>query len=172
MDSADRYLALIDAREAASDEEGKSRLEHEWSVFLDDAAARGKTPAQRMVYDSHRVSAYIATRQPEKALPMLEQSERDAPDDYNPPARLALIYKEMKEYEKALAASDRALARVYGPRKILVLTTRADIYLAKGDAKAAKETIAQAVEYAKSLPPGQRSEARIASLEKRLAAMP
>ena len=33
---------------------------------------------------------------------------------------------------------------------------------AKGDTKAAKETIAQAVEFAKSLPEGQRSEGRIA----------
>ncbi|HUP62210.1 MAG TPA: thiol reductase thioredoxin [Thermoanaerobaculia bacterium] len=170
-DRSGLYLALIDAREAMNDEKRKTKLQHEWAAFLDDAAARAKTLAQRMVYDSHRLSASIVIGAPEKAIPMLELSERDAPDDYNPPARLALAYKAMKEYDKALAASDRALAKVYGPRKILVLTTRADIYLAKGDAKAAKETIAQAVEYAKSLPPGQRSEARIAGLEKRLASM-
>lgn len=170
-DRSGLYLALIDAREALGDEEGAKKLQHEWASFLEGAAARAKTPAQRMVYDSHRVSAYITIGTPEKAIPMLEQSERDSPDDYNPPARLALAYKEMKEYDKALAASDRALARVYGPRKLVVLTARADIFLGKGDAKAAKETIAQAVEYAKALPPGQRSEARIASLEKRLASM-
>ena len=118
------------------------------------------------------MSAYIDLGTPEKAVPMLEQSERDFPDDYNPPARLALAWKAMKEYDKALAASDRALARVYGPRKIGVLTTRADIFAAKGDAKAAKDTIAQAIEVAKSLPEGQRSDRRIASLEKRLASMP
>ena len=52
---------------------------------------------------------------------MLEQSEKDFPNDYNPPARLALAYKAMKQYDEALAASDRALAKVYGPRKIAVL---------------------------------------------------
>ena len=77
----------------------------------------------------------------------------------------------MKDYDKALAASDRALARVYGPRKLSVLSVRADIFVAKGDPKAARETIVQAIEYAKSLPEGQRSESRIASLEKRLASM-
>jgi tetratricopeptide (TPR) repeat protein len=170
-DRSGLYMALIDARDAAGEDEDVVRLKHEWSAFLEGAAARAKTPEQRTVYDSHRVSAYLELGTPEKAIPMLEQSERDFPDDYNPPARLALAYKAMKQYDQALAASDRALARVYGPRKIAVLTTRADIFLEKGDAKAAKETIQQAVEVAKALPEGQRSDRRIASLEKRLASM-
>lgn len=171
-DRSGLYLALIEAREAFKDEESAGKLKTEWSAFLEQAAARAKTPEQRTVYDSHRVSAYIELGTPEKAVPMLEQSERDFPDDYNPPARLALIYKTMKEYDKALAASDRALARVYGPRKLVVLTGRADIYTAMGDNTNARAAIAQAIEYAKSLPEGQRNERRIASLEKRLASMP
>ena len=171
-DRSGLYLALIDARDAAGDDEEAVRLKHEWSAFLEDAAARAKTPEQRTVYDSHRVSAYVDLGMPEKAIPMLEQSERDFPDDYNPPARLAYAYKAMQKYDEALAASDRALARVYGPRKITVLSARADIFAAKGDPKAAKETIQQAIEVAKALPEGQRSERRIAFLEKRLASMP
>ena len=77
----------------------------------------------------------------------------------------------MKDFDKALAASDRALARVYGPRKLSVLSVRTDIYTAKGDTKAARETMAQAIAFAKSLPEGQRSERRIASMEKKLAGM-
>lgn len=170
-DRSGLYIALIDARDAAGDDEEAVRLKQEWSSFLEGAAARAKTPEQRTVYDSHRLSAYLDLGTPEKAIPMLEQSERDFPDDYNPPARLAAAYKAMQKYDEALAASDRALARVYGPRKIVVLTTRADIYVAKGDAKAAKETIQQAIEVAKALPEGQRNERRIAFLEKRLASM-
>ncbi len=170
-DRSGLYLALIEGADASGDDDAVVKLKHEWSSFLDDAAARAKTPEQRTVYDSHRVSAYLELDTPEKAVPMLEQSERDFPDDYNPPARLALAFKAMKEYDKALAASDRALARVYGPRKIAVLSVRADIYLAMGDTKAAKETIVQAVELAKALPEGQRSAGRIAGLEKRLASM-
>jgi tetratricopeptide (TPR) repeat protein len=170
-DRSGLYLALIESADASGDDDEVVRLKHEWSSFLEDAAARAKTPEQRTVYDSHRVSAYLELGTPEKAIPMLEQSERDFPDDYNPPARLALAFKAMKEYDKALSASDRALARVYGPRKIAVYSVRADIYVAKGDSEAAKETIAQAVAFAKSLPEGQRSEGRITSLEKRLASM-
>ena len=170
-DRSSLYLARIEARDQAGDDEEVVRLKHEWSAFLDGAAARAQTAEQRAVYDSHRLSAYLELGMPEKAVPMLEQSERDFPDDYNPPARLAYAFRAMKEYDKALAASDRALARVYGPRKINVLSVRADIYLDMQKFEAAKETVRQAIAVAKALPEGQRSEKRIASLEKRLASM-
>ncbi|HEY0156555.1 MAG TPA: thiol reductase thioredoxin [Thermoanaerobaculia bacterium] len=170
-DRSGLYLSLIEARDVTGDDEGAIALKVEWSKFLDAAAARAKTPEQRAVYDSHRLSAYLELQMPERAVTMLQQSERDFPDDYNPPARLALAYKELQQYDQALAASDRALARVSGPRRLSVLSVRADIFEAKGDAKAARETVAQAIEYAKSLPEGQRSERRIAALERRLAAL-
>jgi tetratricopeptide (TPR) repeat protein len=167
-DRSGLYIALIEARDAAGDEESVIALKMEWSRFLDTAAARAKTPEQRSVYDAHRLTAYVDLGMPEKAIPMLEQSERDFPQDYNPPARLAYAYKVMNDLDKALAASDRALAKVYGPRKLSVLSVRADIYEAKGDKPAARETLRQAIDYARSLPEGQRSERRIGALEKRL----
>jgi tetratricopeptide (TPR) repeat protein len=170
-DRSGLYISLIDARDAAGDDEGAVALKSEWAKFLEDAAARAKTAEQRAVYDSHRLSAYLDLGTPEKAIPMLEQSERDFPNDYNPPARLALAWKAMKEYDKALAASDRALSKIAGPRRLSVLSARADIFAAKGDVKAAKETIEAAIAYAKSLPEGQRSENRIKGLEKKLASM-
>lgn len=170
-DRSGLYMSLIDARDAAGDDEGAVALKSEWASFLEKAAADAKTAEQRAVYDSHRLSAYLDLGTPEKAIPMLEQSERDFPNDSNPPARLALAWKALKDYDKALAASDRALSKIEGPRRLSVLSVRADIFTAKGDTKAAKETIAAAVEYAKSLPEGQRSEARIKSLEKKLASM-
>ncbi len=170
-DRSGLYMALIEARDASGDDEGVVELKARWSAFLEDAAARAKTPEQRTVYDSHRLSAFLELGMPQKAIPMLEQSERDFPDDYNPPSRLAIAYRAMERWDDALAASDRALARVSGPRRITVLTARADIYVAKGDPKSARETLVQAIAYAKSLPEGQRSERRIASLEKRLSGL-
>jgi hypothetical protein len=58
---------------------------------------------------------------------------------------------------------------VYGPRRIRVLTTRAEILKDRGDADAARAALRDAVEFAESLPPGQRSEDTIASLKKKLA---
>jgi tetratricopeptide (TPR) repeat protein len=166
------YISLVDEREAAHDEIGKKKLESDWAAFLEGAAASAETAEGRTAFDSHRLSAYLALNEPERAIPMLEESQRDFPDDYNPPARLAMAYKAMKRYDDALAASDQALARVYGPRKILIWNNRADIYAAKGDLPAAREALQEALHAAEELPPGQRSENQIASLKKKLSDMP
>jgi hypothetical protein len=99
---------------------------------------------------------------------MLEASEKDFPQDYNPPARLAAAYQAMKEWDKAVAASDRALRLVYGPRKLRVLETKADVLKSKGDLPGARRTIEEAVAFAEALPAGQRSDARVAGLKKKL----
>lgn len=165
------YISLLGAREAARDSAGARTVAEAWSAFLDREAARAKTPDARVVFDSHRLSAYIETSRPEKAVPMLEASERDFPDDYNPPARLALAYRAMKRWDQALAASDRALAKAYGPRKLLYFQNRADIHLGAGDSTAARRTLEDAVGYAESLPDGQKSDATIAGLRRRIAAL-
>jgi tetratricopeptide (TPR) repeat protein len=170
-DRSGLYQSLIGAREAAGDKEGAQKLTEEWSAFLDAEAAKAKTAEQRAAYDPHRLGAYIALKHPEKAVPMLEQTERDLPDDYNAPARLASAYKAMGKFDEALAANDRALAKAYGPRKIGIYRTRADIYAAKGDTAAAKATINEAIQYAESLPEGQKSDRTIAALKKKLETM-
>lgn len=167
-DHSGLYDSLVSAREAVKDEAGAAKLRDEWIAYLEGEAAKAKTAEQRAVYDPHRLSLYIMLKTPEKAIPMLEQSEKDFPNDYNPPARLAIAYKAMNRFDDALAASDRAMARVYGPRKITVFRTRYDIYTAKGDKEMAKKTLEEAIRYAKSLPKEQVSKAMIDSLEKRL----
>jgi hypothetical protein len=170
-DRSSVYMSLLEARKNAQDEAGAKQVAAEWSAFLDGAAARAKTPDQRTVYDPHRLTAYIELGQPERAIPMLKASERDFPGDYNPPARLAAAYKAMQRWDEALAASDRALAKAYGPRKLNLLQTRADIYAGRGDRQAARRTLEEAVRTAEALPPGQRSENTIASIKKKLEAL-
>ena len=165
------YETLASEREDAKDEEGRKKVLQERAKFLEAAAARAKTPDARAVFDSHRLGTYLDLGEPERAIPMLQASERDLPDDYNPPARLAVAYRAMKKYDEALAASDRALPKAYGPRKLGILQTRADIYKEKGDPAAARRTIEQAIQLAESLPEGQRSDRTIASLKKKLDAM-
>jgi hypothetical protein len=167
-DRSGLYETLIDSRAAAKDEAEAHALREEWAAYLEGEAEKAKTPEQRAVFDPHRLTAYLQLNQPEKAIPMLEQSQRDLPNDYNPPARLAVAYKAMGRFDDALAASDRALKLVYGPRKIGVYRTRADIYAAKGDKEAAKQTIREAIAYAESLPEQQRSTQTIAALKKKL----
>lgn len=162
---------LISARESVKDEAGARRLHEERLALLEREAAKAKTPEQRAVFDSHRLTEYLALKEPEKAIPMLQQSERDLPKDYNPPARLASAYRAMGKYDEALAANNRALALAYGPRKIGIYRTRADIYTSMGDAAKAKQTLEEAIRYAEALPEGQRSDRMIAMLKKKLEAM-
>ena len=160
--------AFVTEREAAGDEAGKKKTLEDWAAYLDGEAAKAKTKDVRAAFDAHRLTAYLELGQPERAIPMLEAAERDFPDDYNPPARLALAYRAMKKYDEALAASDRALARAYGPRKLVILSARADIYAKKGDRAAARKTREDALAWAEALPKEQVSERQIAALKKQL----
>jgi len=143
----------------------------ECAALLERGAAAATTPEQRVVFDSHRLAVYRELGQPERAVPMLEASQQDFPDDYNPPARLALAYRAMKQYDKALAASDRALAMAYGPRKLLLYDNRVDILVAQGDSVKARQTLQSAIRDGEAMPDGQRSGGRIAGLKKRLSTM-
>jgi tetratricopeptide (TPR) repeat protein len=115
------------------------------------------------------VGAALALGDPGRAIPLLQASERAAPKDYNPPYRLAVLYRELKRYPEALAASERALARAYGPRKLRVLSQLATIQEARGDAAAARRALEDAIAYAATLPPSQRNEKLEQRLQSRLA---
>jgi tetratricopeptide (TPR) repeat protein len=159
---------LVDGEKDLGDTTRARRTAQEWARFLEGEAARARTPEERTVFDSHRLSAYLELEQPERAVEMLLASERDLPDDYNPPARLAVAYLRMERYPDALAASNRAVARVYGPRKVRVLQNHADILTAMADTAGARQALVDALALAESLPEGQRSERTIASLRKKL----
>ncbi len=167
-DRSDAYRLLVAARQDAHDGAGARAAAADWAQLLESAAAQAETPSARAVFDAHRLAAYLALGQPERALPMLAASERDFPNDFNPPARLALAFAALKRYEEALAASDRALARVRGPRRITILRARAEILDSKGDHPAALRVLGEALALAESLPAGQRSPRTIAALRQQL----
>jgi tetratricopeptide (TPR) repeat protein len=162
------YQSLAEERGAAKDEAGEKKVLEGWVTYLDGEAAKARTPAERTVFDSHRTSACLALGQPGRVVPALRESEKDFPDDYNPPQRLAIVYGAMKRYDEALAASDRALARAYGPRKLVVYRTRVDLLKKKGDLESAKKVLREMLAYAEALPAEQRSDRTIASIRKQL----
>jgi tetratricopeptide (TPR) repeat protein len=143
-DRSGLWDTLVSAREQRGDTEGAREAAKKWARFLEAEAARAKTPQARAVFDSHRLSAYLVLGEPERAVPMLEQTERALPDDYNAPARLAVAYLAMHAPKKALDASQRAEKKVYGPRSISVLVNEAKAQVALGDAPAAAATLDRA----------------------------
>jgi thiol-disulfide isomerase/thioredoxin len=162
------YISLISARDDAKDTAEKAKLLEAWIALLEDGAAKAVDANARAVFDSHRLAAYLEAGQPERAVRMLEAAERDLPADYNPPARLAVAYLAMKKHNLALAASDRALAKSYGPRRLGQLRTRADILLAMGRPADAKAVLEQAIAEYQALPQAQRSERTLAGLKQKL----
>jgi thioredoxin-like negative regulator of GroEL len=153
-DRSSLYLSLITVQQKSKPEEAK-RLAKAWSKALDTQAASETEPVRRRVWDPHRVEAYLAIEEPERAIPMLEQSEREAPEDYNAAARLARVYLTLNKLAEARAAIDRALPLATGPRKLRLYSLKADIQVAANDKPGAGATLNEALDFFRSsqLPP-------------------
>jgi len=167
-DRSGLYATLVDARDRQDDQAGAKAAAVAWLDWLDTQAKTAPSPEARAALDGYRVSASISADELARELPWLETSERDLPSDYNPPARLAILLGKLGRYDEALAASDRALALVYGPRKITILSARATIYEQKGDKAAMTATLEEALAYAETLPAPQQPKRTIARLKERL----
>ncbi|MDP2270692.1 MAG: thioredoxin family protein [Archangium sp.] len=168
-DMSGLYEVLVAEREAAKDDAATQKLAGDWLAFLEAQAAKAATPAARAVFDPHRVSAALGSKQAEKMVEPLLLSEKEFPKDYNPPARLAVIYRELGKFDEGLKAIERALSKCKeGPRKLRLFDTKASLQDKKGDAAGKRKTIEEAVKYAKKLPKTQVSEKRIAALEAQL----
>ena len=170
-DRAGLYDALATARTKAGDQKGaRARSEEAWA-FLVAERSKGKTPDSRTMLDSWIVGTAMELGDPGRAVPLLKESEKAAPTDYNPPYRLAVLYLELEKNDEALAAIDRALALAYGPRKIRVLAQRATVLEAKGDGAGARKALEEGIAYAGTLPTAQQNPRLVQRLESRLKKM-
>jgi tetratricopeptide (TPR) repeat protein len=167
-DRSGLHASLVDSRDRQHDEAGGKAEALAWLNWLDDQARTAPSVEARAALDGNRVSAAERAGSPAHVLATIQRSERELPQDYNPPARLAIVLRDMGEYDAALAASDRALKLVYGPRKLTILDARATILEKKGDTKAAQDALRQAIAYASTLPESQRPARMVARIEKRL----
>lgn len=164
----EEVTSALEPREPARAKE----IAREWATWLEAEASRAPRPRVRAVYDAHRLGAYLAMGEPLRAVPMLEASERDFPDDYNPPARLARAYLEAGDTRAARLALARAKARVYGPRVMRVLVLEADIEKRAGDVAGERRALEAALAASETavLSPAQR---RLRDgLGRRLSALP
>jgi tetratricopeptide (TPR) repeat protein len=168
-DRSGLYEAMVEGRSESGDEAGAKALAADWLTFLEGEAAKAPNPDARAVFDSHRMEAAIVLGDPTRVVPAIEQSEKDLPGDYNPPARLAVLYRMLGRLDDALAANGRALAKVQGARRLRVLSDRATILDARGEKDAAAKTLEEAITYAKSLSEAQVPKRQIEALEKKLA---
>lgn len=169
-DRSSLYLSLVQAQRTSSPAQSR-QLAERWRKVLEDEAARAPLPAARRVWDAHRLEAYMALGETEKALPMLQQSEREVPDDYNPPARLARAYLTLGQLEPAEAAIERALARCEGPRKLRLYLLKSDILLARQQRDGAVDTLRAALQYASDKQLGSQYDKLRQSIERKIASL-
>jgi tetratricopeptide (TPR) repeat protein len=109
--------------------------------------------------------AFEAVGTPERALPLLEQSERDFPHDYNPPERRAEVLLKLNRPKEALAAARQARALVYGPRTLRVLFTQAEAQRRLGEKIEAKHSLQEAERLIARLPASQRQPSQWKQLD-------
>lgn len=169
-DTSGLYEMLVAERALAQDDASAQQLGAQWLSFLETEAAKATTPASRAVFDAHRVAAALVSKQAEKMVEPLLRSEKELPSDYNPPARLALVYRELGKLNEGLHAVQRALGKCKeGPRKLRLFEIKASLQEKKGDDAGRTRTLKAALTYARALPRSQVSEKRIAALEAQLS---
>jgi hypothetical protein len=138
-------------------------------ALLDDAAAKAATPRAASTYNPHRAEVYAYLGRPLDLVPALEKSVRDLPDDYDPKIRLAWIYMKGGKLDDAATWADAALRQVYGPRKVRVLTIRAEIAGKQAGKLAEKPYRAEIVKVLEALPPAQAQPEALAQARQTLA---
>ena len=156
-DRSDAMASLREALDALGKRDDAHAVAEQQRAMLDAAAAKAGAPMAAMTYNWPRAEVYVYLGKPLELAPALEKSAKDLPKEYDPRARLGWIYYKAGKLEDAAKWTDQAIALVYGPRKARVLTQRADIAKAAGDAAAEKSFREQVVKVWESLPAGQQS---------------
>lgn len=140
-DRADALDLLAELLANTGNTEGERRARVRRLTLLEEAAARAPSPAAASTFDYARAETYLALGQTDDALRMLAEREKQLPDSYEPPARMASLLHRLGRDNEAKVAIERALARAYGPRKLRYLSLKAAIVGALGDTDAQIRTL-------------------------------
>ena len=170
-DQADACDKLSAAFSALGDAAAGRRATEARLAVLDRAAA-GKPPEIALTYDWARTDALLQLGRAEEALAIATQRERELPENYNPPHYRAKAFKALGRWQEGLDAVERALSLAYGPRRIGLLTLKADLQFGAGRAADGASTLKQQLELYRALPAGQRQPAAEARVEQRLRELP
>ncbi len=170
-DRGDAWRMVWAAEEALGSPAGAREAARERLIVLEAGARSAPNPAVASTFDGARMETLIYLGRAQEAVAFLTERERELPNDYNPPHRLASAYQALGDNENALAAIDRAIAKAWGARKARLFDKRADILIALGRKDEARATLEQALAHLRSLPEGQKKPAAEAAITKRLESL-
>jgi tetratricopeptide (TPR) repeat protein len=141
MEWGSRWLNELDARRPANDEE-------------------------RSAIDIARVENIQTYGDPKRILPALIASEQAMPDGWNASLRVAQMENAAKNYDEAIAACDRGLARKAGPAgRSWLLRIKADALGNKGQPEAVRKALEEALTAAEAIPNPQTRESSVKSIK-------
>lgn len=170
-DKSGIYESLGALTVSEGDKAGATKLERDRLAMLEEAAARAPNKAAARTFDAHRAELYLELGRPDDAITLLTQSEKEAPQDYNPPARLARAYLAKNDLAGAKAAVARAQKLVYGPRTAVIYLLAGDIYVKSGDKPGARASYMQAQKILQLEPKTPGISMRLKDIDKKLAAL-
>jgi tetratricopeptide (TPR) repeat protein len=110
-------------------------------VEAEERARNAPAPGEREAYETFLLAAGLALQKPERAIPILEQSETDRPGDERLPLQLARAYAAAGRFADAMAACDRAMGKSQGVAQLAVYTAREQIERRMGDEAGARQTL-------------------------------
>jgi tetratricopeptide (TPR) repeat protein len=168
-DRSDALANLAELQAAQGDRAAAIATMRTRAVLLERAALSAPDPTMASTFDAHRTDTYLFLAEPQKAERMLEQREKQMPEDYNPPARLARVLFEQGKHGAAEAAVNRALDRMTrGPRRVGILALKAKIL--KAQDKPRGEVLQEELDVLRALPQPQRRPSLEKQVEAELAA--
>lgn len=171
-DRSDGYGTLIELADALGDAPAGDRYAMARAELLEAAAKAAPSAAVAATFDAHRLEAYRRLKRYAAAETMLIGSLKALPGDYNPPARLARLYHDMGRLDAALTHINHAIAMCAGPRRIGMYELRSSIQHGLGQTAAAMQSLRSAMMLVQAQArPGAPPSAKLASLEKQLAAL-
>jgi tetratricopeptide (TPR) repeat protein len=154
-DRSDALANLAEMLDEAGRHPEAVKAMEERAQVLEQAAAAAPDTTMASTFDAHRTDTYLYLQQPGKAEKLLAEREKQMPEDYNPPARLARVYYEQKKLPEAEKAVDRALAMMpKSQRRVGILELKAKILKAQG--KSDTEVRREQLDVLRSLPAPQR----------------
>jgi tetratricopeptide (TPR) repeat protein len=158
------YRTLMHLAMARNDQAGAAEWGDRWLQELD--AIKPVNDEQRSAVDIARVEDVQTFGDPKRILPALIASEHDMPDDWNASLRVAQMESAAKNYDEAIAACDRGLARKAGPAgRSWLLGVEADALTAKGKPEAARHALEEALAAAQEIPNPQTRDSNVRNIK-------
>jgi hypothetical protein len=166
-DQADACGNLRRVRESLGDKAGAARAAEQALSVIALASANARPEAQ-LIYDWERTSSLSYLGRTQEAVALLLERERALPESYNPPHYLARLYRDTGEWQLGLAAIERALSKAYGPRRVGLMSIKADLLKGAGRTEDACTVREQQLASYRALPAGQRNPDAEVAVEQRL----